>query len=274
VSALVYQIPLARLEAFRGRALVVRTDRPSDLVAAVRPNELRNLAYVQLNGQPTDTDVLVHWAEGLPIELLLDEPERDFPSLYRFTKLLDNHPVRVAIPVAPGFEKAVKLASSLEFIVRLQIGQPAPPLIAAMARVLDDYLHRSTITQPIEPFHSLLIGYCRDEPVDLWAIQEEDPALIRTIDEQGRERLPGRLSSLVPGLAPEQFVADWASRLSADGAECRECPFFSACRGYFKWPERDYDCAGVKDVLTALKQAAEVLRADLAAAAPPPGARP
>ena len=274
MSAIVYQIPLAQLEAFRGLAAVVRSERPIDLVAELSSEDIGNLAYVQLCGLPSDTDVLVHWAEGLPVELLLDQPEQKFPSLYRYTKLQDNHPVRIAIPVEPGFEKAVKLASSLQFAVKLEIGQPEPALIASLARVLDGYLHKSTVTQPIEFFHSVLLGYCRDEPIDLWAIQEEDPALIRTIDEEGRECLPGRLSSLVPGPAPDEFVADWSTGLSAAGAECTECPFFSACRSYFKWPDRDYDCAGVKALLTTLKQAAEALRADLAAAASSLGATP
>jgi hypothetical protein len=33
------------------------------------------------------------------------------------------------------------------------------------------------------------------------------------------------------------------------GAECADCPFFTVCRGYFKWPQRDYDCTGVKTLL-------------------------
>lgn len=274
MSAIVYQIPLARLAALRGRALIPRSDRPHDLAAEVRPSDLSHLAYVQLLGPPSDADVLVHWAEGVPIELVLDDPEPDFAGLYRYTKLLDNHPVRVAIAVVPGFEKAVKLAASLQFAVRLKVGQPRPALIDALARVLDDYLHKATVTQPIEFFHSLLLGLCTDQPVNLWAIQEEDPALIRAIDDDGTERLPGRLSHLVAGPAPERFVADWSARLSAEGAECAHCPFFSACRGYFKWPAREYDCAGVKDLLSSLKQAAETLRADLTAAASLPGAQP
>ena len=167
-------------------------------------------------------------------------------GLYGYAKLLDNHPVRISIPVEPGFEKAVKLASSLQLAVRLKIGQPPPTLIESLARLLDDYLHKGMIAQPIECFHSLLLGLCRDEPVDLWAIQEEDPALVRYIDEQGTERLPGRLSGLACGPAPEDFLADWSARLLAEGAECADCPFFAPCRGYFKWPRRGYDCTGVR----------------------------
>lgn len=266
MTSVVYQIPHDQLKAFRGRALVVRSDRPEDLVAELLPGDLGNLAYVKLCGLPSGTDVLMHWAEGLPIELVLDDPEQDFPNLYRYAKLLDNHPVRVAIPVEPGFEKAVKLSSSLQFAVRLEIGQPDALLIESLARLLDDYLHKTTVTQPIECFHSLLLGFCRDEPVDLWAIQEEDPALVRYVDEQGTERLPGRLSALAWGPAPEQFVDDWGSRLLTEGAECTDCPFFSSCRGYFKWPLRDYDCVGIKTLFATLRQAADELKADIAAA--------
>jgi len=274
VSSIVYQIPLAQLAGFRGRPLIVRSDHPRDLVAHLRESDLDNLAYVQLCGLPSDTDALLHWAEGMPIDLLLDNPAQDFASLYSFAKLLDNHPVRITLPVEADFENAVKLASSLQFAVKLQIGQPPPMLIELLARVLDDYLHNTTVTQPIECFHSLLFGFCNKESVNLWAIQEEDPALIRNVDEQGRERLPGRLSMSEYGPAPESFVTDWCSRLSAEGAECTDCPFFAPCRGYFKWPLRHYDCAGVKGLLTSLQQAASELREDIAATSPDSGASP
>jgi hypothetical protein len=274
MSAIVYQIPLAQLDAFRGHPLVVRSDRPQDLVAQLLPNDLGDLAFIQLYGLPSDTDVLMHWAEGLPIDLVLDDPGRDFPNLYGYAKLLDNRPVRITIPVEPGFEKAVRLASSLQFAVRLTIGQPDADLTESLAGVLGDYLHKGMVAQPIECFHSLLLGFCRDEPVNLWAIQEEDPALTRYVDERGTERLPGRLSGRVSGPAAESFVADWGTGLLSGGAECAECPFFTACRGYFKWPARDYECTGVKALLATLRRAADELRADIAASTSATGARP
>jgi hypothetical protein len=274
VSSIFYQIPLAQLAAFRGRTLIVRSGHPHDLVAQLHPSDLDNLAYIQLCGLPSGTDVLVHWAKGLPIDLLLDNPAQDFPTLYGYATLLDNHPVRITLPVETGFEKAVKLASSLQFSVRLQMGQPQASLIESLTRLLDDYLHNSTVGQPIECFHSLLLGFCNRELINLWAIQEEDPALLRYVDEQGTVRLPGRLAMSEYGPAPENFVADWGSRLSTEGTECADCPFFASCRGYFKWPYRDYDCAGVKALLTTLQQTADELREDLAAAAPVSGASP
>jgi hypothetical protein len=153
----------------------------------------------------------------------------------------------------------------------LQIGQPPPSLIETLGRLLDAYLHKSTVTQPIEFFHSLLLGFCNHESVSLWAIQEEDPALIRHVDEQGEERLPGKLADADSGSVRDSFVAEWSDELLAEGGECADCPFFSPCQGYFKWPRRDYDCAGVKTLFATLKQAGDELRKDLDAA-PPAGA--
>ena len=265
---MVYHIPLARLATYSGRSLIVRSARPSDLVARLAPEDLANLAYVQLRSLPDDTCDLVHWAEELAIELLVDDPARDFAELYRYANLLDNHPVRVALPVVPGFEKAVKLALSLQFAVRLHVGQPEPPLIEQLARLLDDFLHRPTVAAPIEYFHGLLFGFCHRQPISLWAIQQEDPALIRYVDEQGEERLPGKLAAADPGSEPAGFVERWGETLLAERAECAECPFFAPCRGYFKWPRRDYDCAGVKSLFETLQEAADELRGDLAALPP------
>jgi len=271
-DSIVYQISLEQLPAYRGRRLIVRSTHPPELVARFGADDLDNLSYVQLRSLPSDIDRLVHWAEGLAIELLLENPAQDFALLYRFAKLLDNHPVRVALPVVPGFENAVKLAWSLQFAVSLQAGQPAAPMVEQMARLLDDFLHRPTVAAPIEYFYSLLLGLCHEEPVNLWAIQEEDPALVRYIDDRGEERLPGKLMEADPGPDPAGFVKSWGDTLLAEGAECAECSYFAPCRGYFKWPRRDYDCAGVKSLFHTLRKAADELRGDLAAV--PPAGKP
>jgi hypothetical protein len=100
----------------------------------------------------------------------------------------------------------------------------------------------------------------------LWTIQEEDPARVRYIGADGQERLPGRLSVADSGSDPAAFVARWSGALVAEDAECAECAFFSRCLGYFKWPDRDYDCVGVKGLLHTLRNAGEALQRDLAAA--------
>ncbi|WP_169247682.1 hypothetical protein, partial [Candidatus Competibacter phosphatis] len=83
----------------------------------------------------------------------------NFPCCIATATLLDNHPTRVIVPVAPGFGKAVKVAVSLDFAVRLEVEQPEPALIEEMAAVLEFYLHQSTVAQPIEYFHGSLQGF-------------------------------------------------------------------------------------------------------------------
>jgi hypothetical protein len=273
-SPMVYQIPLAWLDAYRGRGLIPRSAHPDALLTRLSAQDLDHLAYVQLCALPRDAHCLIHWAQGLPIELLLEHPAADFARLYQYAKLGDNHPVRVTLPVVPGFENAVRLALSLQFAVRLQIGQPGPRLSGALAELLDDYLRKPSIAQPIEPFHSLLFGRCHREPISLWAIQEEDPALVCYVDDQGVEHMPGKLADADVGPTDSagsayvlgHWVERWGEGLLADAAECAECAFFACCRGYFKWPRRDYDCRGVKALFETLWQAADELRADLAAA--------
>lgn len=278
MKQLVYQIPVSKLAAYRGQDLIVRAGQPSEFASEIGANDLDNLVYIQLGALPDNADGLIQWirdlgAEGLAIDLHLSDPAKNFAHLYRYVELLANHPVRVSIPVATDFEKAVKLAVSLQFAVKLQVGQPTPVLIGPLTRLLDDYLHRSTVAQPVEFFHSLLFGLLRSQPADLWAIQEEDPALVRYVDDQGRERPPGELAESELGADPDAFVERWLDGLVAEGTECAECPYARTCRGYFKWPHRGYDCAGVKTIFQALTEAALELGSDLAQVPSSTGAR-
>ena len=110
-----YNIPLHLLSAYRQERLVVRTDDPSALAAALETEDPERIAGAQIVALDADSEPLNAWAPGLPLELILRDPAAEFPHLYRHTNLLDNHPVRAIIPVAPGFGKAVKVAVSLDF---------------------------------------------------------------------------------------------------------------------------------------------------------------
>ena len=60
----------------------------------------------------------------LPIVLIMTNPQNHYPLLYRHAGFLHKHPLRSSIPIVPGFSKAVKLAASLNFVVKLEPGQP------------------------------------------------------------------------------------------------------------------------------------------------------
>lgn len=79
------------------------------------------------------------------------------------------------MPLAPGFGKVVKLALSLDFAVKLEGSEPTPALGEELLMVASDYLHRSSVSVPVEFIHSLFLAFFRQEPVSLWAVQEEDP---------------------------------------------------------------------------------------------------
>jgi len=57
-------------------------------------------------------------------------------------------------------------------------------------------------------------------------------------------------------------------------SECDGCEFFETCGGYFKWPNREFDCEGIKILFSRLNLAAEELRNDLASFQELPGGLP
>lgn len=270
MNPLIYNIPAHRLPEDREGGLIVRADDPAALIAALEPEDPERVMAVQLLNLDADSEPLNAWAPGLPIELVMRDPAAEFPCLYRHTNLLDNHPVRVAIAVAPDFGKAVKTAAALDFAVRLEPGQPDPALIEELAAVLEFYLRQPTVAQPVEYFHGVLLGFYHDDPVPLWLILDDNPGIVRYIADDGTESLGGRLAGADLTIAPDADLPDWIEQTLA-AAECRTCEFLKSCGGYFKWPDRDYDCVGVKRVFGLLRAAAAELRRDLEAVPADPG---
>jgi hypothetical protein len=241
----------------------VRSQDPAALVHALPDGDLEKLVGVQLLSLAADVDALANWGYSVPVDLVMLSPSTEFPLLYRHAKLLDKHPVRVSIPVLPEFFKAVKVASALRFTVKLEVEQPEPQAIEGLRSVLDFYLHHPSVSQPVEFFHASLMSLYNQNPVTLWDVQEEDPAYVRYVTDDGREtiarppigvRVTGELG---------RFVADFHQELLAERGECCECEFFAYCGGYFKWPRKDYNCSGAKTLFRTLRDASAALRYDL-----------
>jgi hypothetical protein len=259
----VYNIPVNLVTTYRGRAVIVRSQNPADLVKALPDNDLDNLVGVQLLSMTADVEVMADWGYAIPVELVMSDPATEFPLLYRHAKLLDKHPVRVSIPVVPGFGKAVKVANSLQFTVKLEMGQPETAVVDEILSALDFYLHNTSVSQPVEFFHSSLVSFYDHDPVTLWGVQEEDPSYIRYVTEDGKETLARRLVNEAPTGDLDFFAFDHWQSLLAEGSECCNCEFFENCGGYFKWPRGDYKCDGIKAVFSTLRDAAGELRQDL-----------
>src|SRR5690348_1248071 len=120
----VYNIPARHLDGFRDANLIVRSDSPREIVDSLSRTDPARVRFIQLLALPPDTSELEAWGEGLPIDLVLKDPAAEFALLYNYSNLLDTHPVRVTIPVVPGFSKAARLAVSLSFAVKLNLEQP------------------------------------------------------------------------------------------------------------------------------------------------------
>jgi len=264
LDPIVYNIPVSMVEMYPGRNLIVRSHDPSEIVGGLSRENLARASYVQVLSVSSDLESLINWGKGIPVDLVVKDPDIDLPLLYQCSPLLARHPVRVTVPVVPGFSKLVKLAVSLNFAVKLDVSQADSPLVEEMSRVAHSYLHQATVAQPIEYFHSLFMAFYRGEPVTLWAIQEEDPSYARYITDDGKETLSKRLAGLDLKGEVSSFVSRFKDDLISEGGECRSCEFLGPCSGYFKWPDPEYRCDGVKALFRTLKDTAEELRRDLA----------
>lgn len=196
---------------------------------------------MQLSSTLEDTSCLENFGPGIPLDIVLENPAQ-YQQLYSYSTLVDSHPVRITIPLVSGFSKAVKLAISLRYTVKLEVQQPDEDLLAELESVLDLYLHLSSVNQPIEFFHSVLLSFYHNEPVSLWEITETDPASVRYVGDDG-------------------CVVN--VDLNTETQECHECKFRDRCHGYFKFPDRNYNCDGVKHIFRTLANAADEVRQDL-----------
>jgi hypothetical protein len=263
MNEVVYNIPACQIGAYQGHPLIARSSDPSEWIRCLSDDALDHVVYLQLLSISADLDPLMHWGEGVPLELVVQDPTAEFPLLYDCTNLLDRHPVRVSIPLTPGFGQAVKLAVSLQFGVQLRVTQPDSLPVDELRNILHFYLHHSTASQPIDFFHSLFFAFHDEEPMTLWEIQEEDPACFRFVDDQGREHLPGRLARMDFAGDKALFIEEFKKVVRAPESECSDCAFFQNCAGYFKWPNPHYRCDGIKSLLRMLRDAASELRSDL-----------
>jgi len=263
MDTVIYSIPAWLVEAYRGRRVIVRSDNPSELVQQLLQADLQNVLYVQLLSLNVEVEALTRWGEPVPVDIVMRDPALDFPLLYKFSMLNDKHPVRASIAVRPGFLKAVKLALALNFAVKLEVGQPDSALIQELEQVLDLYLHRPSVKQPVEYFHSIFLSFYHQEPSSLWFIQEDDPAQFRLISDEGEEMVSQRFAGNYLKDKAGAIVGEQATALTSEKSECDTCEFFSCCGGYFKWPDKEYRCEGVKTLFGTIKGAAEELRDDL-----------
>jgi hypothetical protein len=227
---------------------------------------LPGLEWIQVEGLLGDPEAWASAAQGasqVPLDVLLSDPATEFSDLYRLVDVCAVREVRVSMPAAPGFLKAVRLAASLRLPVRVLPGQPTSEVLAELTEALEFYLHGAMVETPVEFFHSLLASACGVDTGSLWMILEEDPAAFLHYDAQGHAELPRSGGFHSAEISPEAFVEHHLKDLVEQGAECAACPWQEACRGYFKWPDPAYSCAGVKQLFSIIEAAAGEIERDL-----------
>jgi hypothetical protein len=263
---IIYNIPASMVKMHPGRNLIVRTDNLSESAKPLTPEDLKNIVYIQLLTLK-DSALQNSQIYDAPLDLVVSDPVRDLTRLYNYTQWADKHPVRVSVPVAPGFVKTVKLAAALNFAVKLIPGQPGPQRVEEMAHVLNFYLRQSTVSQPVEFFHTMLFAFFNDKPLNLWTVCEENPFQYRYVTDQGRETISARFTDTELPDDLNTFDKTFIKRLCEEAPECRNCEFLANCEAYFKWPNRDFPCDDVKMLLRTLQEAAAELKRDYAASA-------
>lgn len=225
------------------------------------------LQWLQVEGLLSDRDAWAppaHCASLIPIDVVLSDPSSEFSDLYRLVDVCAVRDVRVSMPAAPGFLKAIKLAASLRLPIRILPGQPNPEQLAELAEALEFYLHEPMVEAPVEFFHSLLGSFCGADTDSLWMILEEDPAVFLRYDDQGIPKLPRSPSTPSEQMSIAGFVERHFKSLIECGAECATCPWRQECRGYFKWPDPAYSCGGVKQLFSIIAAAANEMGRELA----------
>lgn len=265
MDTITYSIPVSLAEAYQGRKIIIRVSDSSEIMTEFSDAVPAGLCHVRILSIDGVLEDLKDWAPGVPIELAIRDACRDLSALYRCAPLLATHPLRVSVPLVPGFAAVVKLAVSLDMAVKVEGGQPDQALTSELLEIARYYLHRTTLAEPIEFFHGLFLAFYHRKPVTLWAIQEEDPSLFRYVADSGEEVGSGRFAEEgEPGRGFLSFSRELRNEIASGHGECAGCDFMVNCLGYFKWPRRAYCCDGIKILMQTLKDAADELRRDLA----------
>lgn len=264
----VYSVPMNQMESFKERKMIVRSEDLNDLayrVQTFKPAHLEGIR-IRISDMNEDFSSLVDLQK--PIEIVIRSPGTEFPLLYRYLDLSQSLPVQVIVPMeTPGFTTAVKVALSLGFPVRLQLGQPDGGLLEELTGLLDFYLHSAMATAPVDFFHSLFVSLYHGQPTTLWDIQHENPAAYRFVTRDGslgfakRIPLPHRMSEA------GKFLAELEKRLSTQGGECASCYFLKQCIGFFKMPDSTFSCGGILRLLDMIREGVYEFKQDLDALA-------
>ena len=234
--------------------VIVRATTAGDVVAVsgLHPGRIVSIeAALHLAG--------AGWPEGVPLDVVLEDPAREAAGLYALNPLARQRPVRVTIPGRPGIARAARVAMALRFPVRLLALQPSPELLAELDDILEVYLHGAQTAAPVEFLQSALAWWLHGDTPPAWIALELDPDWFPRVDGEATETRAWPPPPAEPG-----FVRARLASLVEAGAECATCRFREWCQGFFKWPDPAYRCdGGMIPLLARIEDSAAQLSRDL-----------
>ncbi len=266
MNGLVYHLPLSLWSNFRTQRVVLQAETTSELVEHWLPDAGSRVEYAQVLSPQGGAAARLPEDPSFPLDLYLHNPSEELGVLYEYSPLLRNRPLRISLPLVPGFSKAVKLAAALGYAVRLLPLQPDESLRQELLESLAFYLHHHSVKQPVEFFQGVLRAFFQGGSLTIWQVLEEDPSQDRYVTPDGRDTPGQRLGLLPPETPAETMISVSLEALRVEGLECAGCEYRQVCQGYFKWPDREYQCQVPRAVFAALRQAAGELAAEVAVA--------
>jgi hypothetical protein len=253
-----YNVPASLVDSFRNEKVVIRSKNAAELVHSLAEVGQDRLVYLQLLSVE-DAATLLKLSEPVLLDLVM-QADSEFSYLYRFAELGKFHPIRVTVPLSPGCTRTVKLAISLDFPVKLHVTRLDDTLVDELTGILEYYLYHRTASQPIDFFHSVLTAFYLNQAVTVWDIQEENPSLFRYVTDSGRIEFPRPLLTTYGPDDGTCFLDDYKLQLLLEQGDCSACLYFSICLGYFKIPDKNFDCKGVKKLFQMIKDACTELK--------------
>ncbi len=256
-----YNVPASLVDSFRDEKIIIRSKNALELVNSLAEVGEDRLVYLQLLSME-DAVPLLKLSEPVPLDLVM-HGDSEFSHLYRFTELGKLHSTRVTVPLSRGCTRTVKLAVSLDFPVKLHVTRLDDTLVDELTGILEYYLYHRTASQPIDFYHSVLKAFYLNQAVTVWDIQEDNPSLFRYVTESGKIEFPRPFSTSYGTKDGTCFLDDYKLQLFLEQGDCSACLYFSVCLGYFKIPDKNFDCQGVKKLFQMIKDASTELKDSL-----------
>jgi hypothetical protein len=269
---MIYKIPLSLSSSYSNEDVMVRGSDPAALVKAVSEDGNGRIKAVQLLSPGSGMELLNNLPQSMAIDVCLTGTLKDSRMIPVWRRLLKGMPVRLIVPVIPGFSDTLKQALRSGMRVGLVLDQPCDTAVEELKESFVFFTREPDVKEPVDLFYGLFRSFLTRSVESLWRIQEEHPSAYRYVTDLGEMTLSRRLGNSVNVLNLETILLDHKANLFLNKEECCTCHFFSHCEGYFKLPKDGYSCAAIKEFFALVWDTAAELRLDLSQAPGPSGA--